>query len=548
MVKGLSAQRLLVAGTVALFLLRLALTVPRTGPVVVADEVGYLTNARLLAGGVAGQMATAPFYHGGYSLLLAPLLAADGNPETSYHLVLVLNTLLAASIAPLLYLLLTRCFSVQPRAAVWPALAAAAYPSVTVYTQVAMSENLLLPLFTLWLLCFGCFLQAGSERRRLAFGAATAVCAVWLWAAHGRMIVAVALTAAAFLVLAAKRSTAGRSALIGLAIVAAGLVGVHVLNDFIVSRSYGGHASGETAQRLSTLESIGGVGAFLRNLVGQAWYLLVASLGVLAAAAASLRTRPRFKARQLSPAELVLALALLAGLGLLIESALSFRTADRPDMIVYGRYTDVVVPPLLALALVRLGRGTRFNSIAVLIAVAMTTVAAALLRSGVHPPGLANRWNVASLPAPTFQLGPKVLLAAGFVAVAAVIAVTIVRQRNPAAIAPLVLLLFLPTTAVAERNPVLTAESSFYPSGWTSPAKAADGARTIAFDTDGGGSRYVYQWFTSKARLALFSGASERPPARFVFSSPGWAAAHRGLHPTQLWDDPGRGSRLFHVR
>jgi len=547
MVKGLSAQRLLVAGTVALFLLRLALTVPRTGPVVVADEVGYLTNARLLAGGVAGQMSTAPFYHGGYSLLLAPLLAADGNPATSYHLVLVLNTLLAASLAPLLYLLLTRCFSVQPRAAVWPALAAAAYPSVTIYTQVAVSENLLLPLFTLWLLCFGCFLQAGSERRRLAFAAAMAVCAVWLWAAHGRMIVAVALTVAAFLFLTAKRSPAARSGVVGLAIVALGLVGVHVLNDYIVSRSYGGHASGEAAQRLSTLESIGGVGAFLRNLVGQVWYLLVASLGVLAAAAASLRT-PRLKARQLSAADFVLAVVLLAGLGLLIESALSFRTTDRPDMLIYGRYTDVVVPTLLALALVRLAAGRRFSSIAVVIAIAVTTVATALLRGGVHPPGLANRWNVASLPAPTFQLGPKVLLVAGFVAIAAIIAVTLVRLRNAAAIAPLVLLLFLPTTGVAERNPVLRAESAFYPSGWTSPAKAADGARTIAFDTDGGGSRYVYQWFTSKARLALFSGASERPPARFVFSSPGWAAAHRGLHPTQLWDDPGRDSRLFHVR
>jgi hypothetical protein len=206
------------------------------------------------------------------------------------------------------------------------------------------------------------------------------------------------------------------------------------------------------------------------------------------------------------------------------------------------------VPPLLALALVRLGAGRRFSSIAVLSATAVTTAAAALLRSGVHPTGLANRWNVASLPAPTFQLGPKVLLVAGFVAIAAVVAVTVVRRRNVAAIAPLVMLLFLPTTAVAERNPVLKAESAFYPSGWASPATAADGARAIAFDTDGGGSVFVYQWFASKAKLVLFSGASERPPARYVFSSPDWAAAHRSLHPTQLWDDPGRGGRLFHVR
>ena len=59
---------------------------------------------------------------------------------------LALNALLAASLAPLLYLLLTRCFRCSPGAAVWPALAAAFYPSVTVFSQVALSENLLLPL------------------------------------------------------------------------------------------------------------------------------------------------------------------------------------------------------------------------------------------------------------------------------------------------------------------------------------------------------------------------------------------------------------------
>jgi len=542
----MTARRQLVAGTVVLFVLRLALTVPRTGPVVVADEVGYLTNARVLAGGVAGQMSTAPFYHGGYSLLLAPLLAVDGNPKTSYHLVLVLNAALAASLLPLVYLLLTRCFGVPSRTAVWPSLAAAAYPSVTIYTQVAMSENLLLQLFTIWLLCVGCFLRAATDKRRLAWGAAAAVSAVWLWAAHGRMIVVVALTVAVFLVLVVGRHDAARAALLGLAIVAAGLVAVHVLDDFLISRSYGGHAANEASQRLSTLESIGGVGAFLRNLAGQVWYPVVASLGVFVAAVASIG-RGHLRLRRPSSSELVLALALLTGLGLLVESALSFRTLDRPDMLVYGRYTDVVVPPLLALALVRLRAGRRWRLGVVLSVIAVTTVVAMVLRARSHPPGLANRWNVVSLPAPTFSLGPKVLLFAGIAAAVAIVVLAVAHRRAAAAIAPLVLVFFVATTAVTERNPVLTAQSAFYPAGWTSPSGAADGARSIAFDTDAGGSVFVYQWFTSKAKLVLFSGSAGPPPSRFVFSSPAWASAHRSLHPVRLWDDPGRHEELFRL-
>jgi hypothetical protein len=540
----LTPRRQLLLGTAAFFVLRAALTIPRTGPVVVADEVGYLANARVLAGGVDGQLTTAPFYHGGYSLLLAPLLAVFHHPETSYRLTLVLNAALAASLAPLVYLLLTRCFSVRAQAAVWPALAAAAYPSVTIYTQVALSENLLLPLLVLWLLCVGSLLQAATPRRRFALATATALCASWLWAAHGRMIVAVVLTVALFALMLWRRD-AWRPALLGLAVVGVGLVAAHVLDHFLVTRNWDGHARNELTGRLSTVESAGGIGAFFRNLVGQSWYLAVASLGVLVAAALPFELRSlrlRF-----APSQVVLAITLLTGVGLLLESALSFRTTDRPDMLVYGRYSEVVVPPLLALALVRLNTGRRIRLGAVLAVIAVLTAAAALLRTTVDPSGLANRWNVASLPAPTFQLGPKVLIVAGAVAIAVSVLLTVVRRWVPLAVAPLVLLLFLPTTAVIERNPVLRAQSAFYPSGWTSPASFVDGAHTVAFDTERGGSLFVYQWFVSNARFVLFRGKTDPAPARIVFASPQWASGHMGRNPKALWSDPSRDGELFRV-
>lgn len=536
-------RRQLLAGTAAFLVLRLALTIPRTGPVVVADEIGYLTNARTLAGGVPGQLSTAPFYHGGYSLLLSPLLALGRDPETTYRMVLVLNALLAASLAPLLYLLLTRCFAVAPGAAVWPSLAAAAYPSVTILGQVALSENLLLPLVVAWLLCFGSLLGAKTERSRLAWGAGTAVSAVWLWATHGSMLAVVALTAAGLLVLALERGPTARAALLALAIVAVGLLAVRSLDHFLVARNYGGHAHGEIRQRLSTVDSLAGVGAFLRNLAGQAWYLAVAPLGILLAAAMTVDPR-RLRRLPRSPSEVVLTLALLAGLGLLVESALSFRNADRPDMIVYGRYTEVVVPPLLAVALVRLGARRRVRAVTLSALILAASGLVALLRIGIHPPGKANRWNVASLPAPTFQLGPKVLLTAGVVAAAVVVLAALAQRFAPAAIAPLVLVLFLPTTAVAERNPVLTAQSAFYPSGWTSPP-ALHG--TVAFDTDYSAGPWVYQWFESHARVVLFSSSSEAPPARFVVTAPAWTAAHASLGPTTLWRDPARGRELLRL-
>src|SRR5689334_20062388 len=125
-------SRLLVAGTLALFLLRFAISLIRTGPVLVADEIGYLTNARVLDVGVPGQLELAPFYRGGYSLLIAALIELGGSPGFAYHLVLVLNAILAASVFPLLYLLLTRFGGVRPEPAIWAAFAGALYPALTV--------------------------------------------------------------------------------------------------------------------------------------------------------------------------------------------------------------------------------------------------------------------------------------------------------------------------------------------------------------------------------------------------------------------------------
>lgn len=541
-----STRILLVVATSGLFLVRLALDTARTGPLVVADEIGYLTNARVLAGGVPGQMSLAPFYRGGYSLLIAPILAAAGSPETAYRLVLVVNAALAAALVPLVYLLLTRCVGASRVAAVGSALAAGLYPSVTSYSQVALSENLLLPLFVAWLLCWGIAVRSRSNRSVTTWTTAAAACAVALWATHGRMIVVLAVTVAALAALALVRERGPRLVLPACVVVAGGIAAVHVLDSFLIRRSYGGHAPDEAGQRLSTLGTASGVGGFLRNLIGQSWYVAVASLGLALVAAAPTPSVVRnLRCRRASVADVVLALTLLTGVGLLVVSALSFPDAVRPDMLIYGRYVEPVVPPLLALGLLRIASSKRRSAAPVAAVIAAATVATALLRVTISPTGGANRWNVASIPFITSDLGPAVIVGAGAMTLLVIGALT--RLRAPLHHLLVVLGVFLATALVVEHNPVLSGEHAFYPSGWTSPAQAIGGSRTAAFDTDGSGSLYVYQWFIPKARLVLFASETQPPPSRLVITSDSWAARHRGLDPVRLWEDRSRGSAIFRV-
>jgi hypothetical protein len=62
----------LVAGYLLQVALRAAISIGRDGPTIFADETGYLINARVIGGGVAGELSRAALYQGGYSLLLLP--------------------------------------------------------------------------------------------------------------------------------------------------------------------------------------------------------------------------------------------------------------------------------------------------------------------------------------------------------------------------------------------------------------------------------------------------------------------------------------------
>jgi hypothetical protein len=92
------------------------------------------------------------------------------SPGLTYHLVLALNAVLAASVFPLLYVLLSRFLGVAPGTALWAAFTGALYPSVTVLSQVATSENALFPLVCVWLIAIAGLLAASGRRASLGWG------------------------------------------------------------------------------------------------------------------------------------------------------------------------------------------------------------------------------------------------------------------------------------------------------------------------------------------------------------------------------------------
>lgn len=547
----------LLTGTLLLFLVRLALSLIRSGPVLVADEMGYLGNARAIIGGIGAQLELAPFYRGGYSLLVAPLLKLSSDPAVEYHLVLVLNAALAASVFPLLYLLLARFAAVPARVALWASLAGAAYPAITVFSQVAMSENALFPLVCLWLICFAGLLSAAHPRSELLWAIALGAATGTLWAVHNRMIVAMVVAVVGMAWLLYRRRVRPPALIAGVVVIAVFVLGTHFLDSFVIGHNYGGSATDEFSSRMDQLLHFGGIRTALANLLGQTWYLLVATFGLAAVVLRRyLRGWPRRSNTEVASPDpsrpIVAVLLTLTGLLLLISAA-AFPERTRPDMLIYGRYAEIVSPALIAFGIAALTRARVRSRIAwPLVGFAVLTGAVVLIRATASDPDPANRWNISALPFVTMQLGPAVLIGAALVAVVGASVLRLASERGLRTLGVAALALLFAVVAYGAWNPVRSSQRAVYPSGWTSPQAAAEaaGGGAIAYDLDHYDTigLYVFQWFLPDSRILIFHGDRETPPARLVISGRDYGREHPTGDPIEVWSAAGRDQSLWRLR
>jgi hypothetical protein len=542
---------LVIGGASALFASRAALAPTRPGPIVFADEAGYLGAARLLVGGPRFYMGSSPFYRAGYSLLLLPVARLGVEPQIAYRLVVVINSALAASLFPLLFLLLRRSFQMPPAAALGGAIVGATYPTVSSFTQIALSENVLFPLIVVWLLAFHFLIDSKGAKALLA-GLAVGACAASLWMVHGRMVVVLGVTVMALAMLAWHRRIPVPAALIALAVICLGLILTRRLDDFVIDGNYGGHAAAESDTLMAGLDSVQSAAAVLRNLLGSAWYLVVASFGLLAMLIPNVvgKSWRGLRRRGFSSADLSLGLLLTAMAGLLIVSALWFAKPTRSDELVYGRYVEPVVPPFIAVGVAMLmNRSLRPRIGRALCVVTVLTLVVAALRSGAKFPGeSANRWSIASMPFITFDVAPAAIVGAGFVAAAGAWAVSITSRRADRAVWLVLLALFVPVTAFTQVRLVRGDDHNIYRAGWTSPQEVVEshGAQ-VGYDT----SQFdritikVDQYFLPHTKFEPFDATTTPPPARLIFSGPNWSKDHPEPPARILWRDPGRNQVLW---
>jgi hypothetical protein len=541
---------LLVVGYVLLVALRVAISLDRDGPTNFADETGYLANARVLSGGVAGQLSGAAFYRGGYSLLLPAYWLGDG-PQAEYRNVLATNALLSSLVFPLVHVLLVRVFGVAGRTALVAAFLAALYPPLVVTTQFAWAESLLPVLVLLAAISLAGVVTASRPRAAVGWAIACGCGAGALVTTHGRTAPLAVLLLVVLLALAALRHDLVVSAAAGTVAAVAVTVAGQRLNDWLSRTSWGRLPGSDLERVLDNARDLGAVENVAALGMGQYWYVFVATFGLVVLGLVQVAAASRGTGRVAAVA--VFLLGSVVGLAVLV--GLYLRPPVRPDHVVYGRYLEILVPPLLALGLVRLWT-TRFQRVALELAVGAAVALAATATIMSYAGGLATRgpvnwYTVLALPPlaqAREQIRPITATLVAFAGAGVLVAVT----RWSRAWGALGLAGVLLASSLALRVVLIEARDDAIYGTQPVALSRVDGlhaARDVGYDlaayTPVG--LYSYQWQLDRAHFVLFDSRRDAvPPLEWVVAGLDWPQA-REVGARRVWVHPAFGQAVWRL-
>lgn len=428
---------------------------------VLADEAGYLGNARWLAhSGPVWTMWESSFYSLGYPLVIAPVALLFDGPREVYIGSLLVNCVLLATLFPMLATLARRILQCTDRQALVAAAAGCAVGPAVIQSNIAWSESLVLPVTAALILSAEAVLR--SRAHGWVLGAMVGF-SVWV---HPRFLPVslVVVAAVAFeSVWHRGRPVAVLARVVGTAVVVVvpGLVLARAVRDDRWQRAIGPPGSG------NYLRAVTRPGALTGQLAGELWYVLAASAGLAGIGIVALAMLIRRRDPSQGAALVTLAMVVAVG-GLSVLS--SYWTAARPDQFVYGRYNEALLPVLTAV-----GAGWLLQAAPMARLVAMGAGAAALGVSALvllaARPGrvFEGDWNVLNVSGLGPWLDPggrEVVLRATLVVGAVMLGVGALAYGTRAAVA--VLALGLAATSLwTFAGPVLDRQDQY--ATWTGP-------------------------------------------------------------------------------
>ena len=489
-------------------------------PTIHPDEWGFLTNGQALIGHVEAPIPTGSFYPAGFGVITGVAGLLTGSLSGAYRVTLFVNILFALLTAWCAGRLAVKTFKasanvgrlasvlvlVLPGTIVsamfaWPEIAArlAFLGFIALVFRAVRSEQrnnaIILCLFT--------GLMPGLHGRFTLLMPVIALLCIWLWRIKRLAFASLAMSGTAMVV---------------------GYAGSYFLNKFVKTSIYLESYDQEN-RLLSRLFRPDLWPALLRTMVGQTWYLLATTVGIVGlglafAVRSALANRRGRESDEAQWAESVtLAVLAFSMFSIIFTGGLQLLHGNRGDHLMYGRYVEMMVPAVVVVAVVALSRRDVFASkawFASLLVMPMLSIAYVIVDGGDGVKGGASRRNIVfpnivGADAARYVVSPGFLTFTAFFLAVGVGLWVISRKSRSVAVVALVLLFAVGDVTSGQRS-LLTRSDNMEGATNTIQMVKDSGSTLVGFDS---GIRNDPSYYYLRYRLHPVR------IVRFDFSTPG---------------------------
>lgn len=327
------------------------------------DEFGYWASAAgVLGWDWSGAASLGSYYSYGYSLILFPLLYLFEDSVTAYQAAIAVNMLLMGTG---FFVLLKIKQKIYGNGHEWKdillGIIAVFYPSWIFYMQMTMTEALLMFMFVLVIFLYILVL----ERRNIVFSICLAFTLAYLYVIHMRTVGVVIAGCIAMLLLAVTRKEYRKCficfsiILLVMALISAVIkdITIHDIYSFADSNLVEVNDYAGKWWIFKEILTLTGMRDLLLSLLGKVFYLGVASFGLFYWAMYWLGKKTYcllykiFQKKQTEIPEWIGFFLLLSVIGELLICAMAMYRPVYVDGLIYGRYSEFLMPVLLIIGL-----------------------------------------------------------------------------------------------------------------------------------------------------------------------------------------------------
>jgi hypothetical protein len=515
---------LILAGLCGLFMLSVALR--QYGPTVHPDEFGFLTNGQVLIGHGEAAIPTGSFYPAGYGIVTGLGALFTGSISGAYRFSLLTNVVFAVLTAWYAGRLAQRGFGASRHMAMVITALVFVVPGTIVSAMFSWAETASRLAFVLFV---GFVLRASKARSNglvVGLGLFTGL----MPALHGRFILLLPIVCLLFAWWWLRKEITFVTAGLAVAVTAMAYAATHLLNKFVKTAVYTTSYDQEN-RLLERLVNPNVWPAMLRTMVGQSWYLIASSCGLIGIAIFFIISRVVGNGGRKTiggDAERVTLLVVFAAaFAIIFTGGLQLLYGNRGDHLIYGRYVEMMVPALLVIACVALERSSRLAQRAwLLTGLSIFGVAAfyVLIDFGDGVKGSHYRDsivypNIVGIDIARYIIRPG-LITFGLLFTAVALVLWALARRNGAVAVLTLVALFAVSSMYSGQNSILTRTSRLEATNKTLQLVRESGTARVGFDIEIRNDRsyYYMRYKLHPIRVVRFNTSGPNATIPKIFS------------------------------